>query len=70
MNKIRVITPGLQIQCESERFGRYAAGWERQHPDKQCTHYAKYEINGRYLCQRHASLEALKLLLEENQNGT
>ncbi len=54
-------------QCEASRETRYAAGWERAHPDKRCAHTASYEIDGRRLCKRHAALAALRILLEQKR---
>lgn len=49
-------------QCQAQRQGRYAN--DRKDTDKRCVHTAKYEIEGRRLCEKHAEVAALRILLE------
>lgn len=81
MKRLRPLreTPEPCPQCEapfdsSQYLQRYREYRERRiiklHPNwnvNQCGRSASYEINGKFLCSNHAGQEAIKTLLE-NQN--
>lgn len=55
-------------QCEAERVTRYYSDkWNPQEkqPNFQCSQRARYDIDGRKLCPRHAGEVALAHMLKE-----
>jgi hypothetical protein len=50
-------------QCQASREGRYAN--DKPNTISRCTHTAKYEIEGKRLCTKHAECAALRILLEQ-----
>lgn len=71
MAKAKPLWPDIDElgRCEAQREGKYCASWELAHPDKRCMHTAKYEVDGRKLCARHASLSALRIMLKETRDN-
>lgn len=61
--KVRVLYPVTVPNCEAIRETPYAN--DTPETDKRCHHLAKYEIDGKKLCQKHAQAVALHLLLSE-----
>lgn len=49
-------------RCEAQRQTNYAN--DHLSSDRQCKWSARYNINGRLLCKKHAGPEALKILTE------
>lgn len=50
-------------QCKAQRVHGYKNDTEKT--DKCCSHSARYEINGMFLCSKHAGVLALHILLGE-----
>ena len=50
-------------RCEAIRSYNY--GNETGATDRRCKHLAKYEIGEKQLCEKHASMEALSILLNK-----
>jgi hypothetical protein len=55
------VDPPKLGQCEATRTGKYANDTPRT--DRRCVHSARYEIEGRLLCTKHAQARALQILL-------
>lgn len=64
-NCIKVVASPTH-QCEANRSTQYSKWWEDRHPDKRCRHGAKFEVDGEKLCQRHACIKALHILLTDS----
>ncbi len=58
------VAPDLP-QCEAIRQTNYANDTPER--DRQCKWGARYFLNGRYLCKKHAGPEALKILTKETE---
>lgn len=52
-------------QCEATRRNSYAN--DTAETDRQCKFAAKYEVGGKYLCEKHARSEALSILLRQQK---
>jgi hypothetical protein len=52
-------------RCEAEREHDYAN--DTINTDRQCKKYAKYCIEGKYYCTGHASMWALRTMLDEDR---
>lgn len=66
--QIRRLWPDLHElgQCCANREGRYAN--DTKETNMRCTHTAKFEVQGRRLCTKHAEVAALRILLNEVQS--
>ena len=60
--KVKHIGKNQPIQCEAVRKHPY---YNDSGGAARCKWNAKYFINGKYLCRKHAEVEALALLAEE-----
>lgn len=58
---VPAVEPDLP-QCEADRKSNYAN--DRHDTDRQCRWSARYHINGKLLCKKHAGIEALAMLTE------
>lgn len=63
MGTIKRLWPDLHElgQCQAHREGRYAN--DKPETNLRCVHTAKYDVQGRRLCQKHAEVAALRILL-------
>ena len=52
-------------RCEAIRSYNY--GNETGATDRRCKNLAKYEIGEKQLCEKHASMEALSILLRQQK---
>jgi hypothetical protein len=52
-------------RCTARRAGKYHAIYEDAHPDKTCSRYARYVMDGVPLCKTHAAEVALNYVLTE-----
>lgn len=53
-------------QCEAQREGRYLN--DTPETNKRCAHSAKFVVDGKRLCQRHAGQAALRYLMGKTEN--
>ena len=53
--------------CSALRLGKYAN--DRPDTDKQCTRRARFRVDGRLYCLRHAEIAALNILLKETDHA-
>ena len=51
-------------RCEAVRVHLHRQDAPGDKP--QCLLSSRYKVNGKHLCSRHASIEALRLLLEQS----
>jgi hypothetical protein len=51
-------------QCGAQRENNYAN--DEPDTDRRCKRRSKYEIDGRCLCETHAKVAALRILLESS----
>jgi len=65
MTKIVDLTPEVKIspRCATQRKSIYYN--DKPSTDKQCTLKARYIINGKPLCSRHAGIAAIEILLQQ-----
>lgn len=59
-----VVKPDLP-QCEAERANSYFN--DRPNTDRRCKHSARFEIDGLKLCQKHAGVKALEIVLKQGE---
>lgn len=62
----RALEPEPNPQCQAVRTGSYISDTDTT--NKQCRHVSRYNIEGHWLCVKHAQQKALELYLE-NQKG-
>jgi len=65
VNRIKVLfekPKRVLQQCEAQRA--YKSFSDFKTPDRRCTHFSAYEVDGKKLCTQHAGVAALKILLE------
>lgn len=51
-------------QCMAQRTGNYMN--DRLDTDRQCRHHAKFMVDGKFYCTKHAGVVALKILISES----
>lgn len=61
---VQVLDVDMLPSCAAKRSTRYAPGYEANHHDKSCKMSARYEIDGKPLCARHAGEVTLAHALE------
>lgn len=60
------IIPTDLPQCEATRTGNYAS--DRPGTDKRCVRSARFDLNGKKLCQSHAQQMALAILMNTDRD--
>lgn len=53
--------------CEGIRKSRYCN--DSRDTDRRCKNRASYEINGEYLCAKHAGPKAIEILLKRKRGS-
>lgn len=63
-SRVKRLWPDLSElgQCEAAREGKY--GNDTPQTDRQCVFTAKYLVDGKRLCTRHAGVAALRILMQ------
>lgn len=67
MNRVEVLWNPLTKpelpQCETDRLNDYYN--DKPDTDRRCKHGARYKIDGKCFCARHAGIYALQTLMKE-----
>lgn len=73
-NQAEELQPGVKLpKCQAEvgfEARKYRQSWARRHNESyspQCRNLARYKINGKNYCGRHAEVVALYILLGKSK---